>query len=1051
MRCPRCKGENAENTIICAGCGLKLQTVCPRCQSLNKIGQSSCANCNLMLIRFCPQCKTPNFPNAYNCRKCNFQLRKPKEVSPPQKPDIPATKPIVQEKQPEIIEQVVTPVILPQNLPEPATPPEQPKQVELPNLDKFSKKVSKELSRNEAHDYIIKILKTSKQGLILGLSAMDGGGKSTLISSVPQSLKDEKIIWLIGNCYPDSQLVPYSFFRDMFKTLFNFPLFVPNIEESSVILKKIIETNLDIKEPSVNEILERIIFNDFRKCSEDIFENREQIHNAIFQIFNSLNQKSNIAFIVEDFEYIDSASFECIKSLLSKGFISKKNFIFINHRPDINLNDEFPMESLKNKIFSISLKPMLYEELNASLLGMFNGQDILPPKMKNRIFEISKNVPLYMEQVLWYLFQTGAVTSQENFFSFNPKAENVEIPAGLEELLMARFSLIEKVSSDSIRLIMSACMLGVKFVPYFVQLMTQMEEQQFNQVAQMLVNNGIFAMADQFNIRFKHSYIWRVVYEKSFTEEQIEKGAKIVLDVYAKYPGSISNSILVRHAEEANLKKEAFLFYDLSAKESVCLGDPATFTEYQSRLLELLPEADISEEQKEYMKYNIEEQLGRANYQFNPSKAMEYLSNSILYAEKQNNIVKTIDLTGYLARSCELVGNFSGTVECCDKALSYIDKNKYSLETVLLNYYKLESVFNLGRLEETIVNTTNEVLPQLNKHISKNKTIAGLTVADLKNIEFEVELTLAKAYVFQGRKKAFELTESLILKAQKENLIEYEVQALLIQALFTVIQGNIKKCNSIIETVNEKISAVGSPEKLKLYWYFITILASFTDGNFEQTKELCYTGLRLAVILNEYNILTLIKLILGKCQEELNQHQISLMLYNEVVNYCSENKMATGALFSWYLAANVEFNAGNTERAMEIAERAMEVSQKPNISNKLAEILLSKLVAKIRTSKDDFEGAQINIEHAISIAEENNLFMCLSSLYVTFAQIYGQSTSVTPDNSANNANIANRLYKKALSFAEQTENDYIISFVEKEISEFLVFCKQSGIKVENIN
>jgi len=1058
MICPRCKGESPNNALTCTKCSLKLNTVCPRCKTLNKIGQASCVNCKLMLIRFCPKCKTPNFPTAKNCRKCDLALIK--NSTPPKasvdieqnkkfqenfnfSQDISNIKPDEVNK-PSLSQEVK---IVNHTSP-PLNEPLQSINNNSPNVPKQENKSYKLLSRGDSYNQILKILKTSNQGLIIDLSANDGAGKSSLVSNLPQSLHEDNIVWLIGNCQPDQQFVPYSFFRDMLRTLFSLPLFVPNLDESINILKKIVEANLEIADANLEEVLERIIFSKFDNCSDDITENRIKIHNAVFQLVNILSKKSGVIMIIEDFEYIDSASLDCLKFIFSNGFLAKKNFVIINHNSQVNVHDSFQVESLKNKIYSISFKSLSFDELNSSMLGMLNGQDILPPLLKHRIFELSKDMPLYMEQVLWFLFQIGAVISRENALFFNPKAENIVLPTTLDELVLQRLQMLSNTSSEAIRVIMAACMLGVKFPPYFVQLMTQVEEAEFNQIAQMLVNNGVFVISDQFNIRFKHNYIWRVAYEQNFSEEDIINGAKVVLDIYSKYPGVSNNTLLVRHIEEAELKKESIQIYDFASKESVCYGDPATFTEYLNRLYELLPESDISEEQKLNFKIEIEEKLGRANYQYKPELAMEYLSNSIMYAEKQGLLVKAIDLSGYLTRSCELLGNFSGAIECCDKAISYLDKNKNDFEILLLNYYKLFSIFNMGRHEEVIVNANNEILPKLTKYISKNKPFAGMSNEELKIIEYEVELILLQAYAFQGNIKALELSEHIISRAQKDSQNDFELRALLVQSLFVIIQGNLKKCNSIIEKVNDKISSVKSPEKHKLFWYFVTILASFADGNLEQARELCTTGIKLATILNEYNILTLIKLIQGKIFEQFNNRSFAVNIYNEVVNYSSENKLALGALYSWYLVADTELKSGNIDRALEIAERAIEIAQKPNISNKLAEIMLRKIVSRARVSKNDYEGAQINIEIAINLAEQNNLYMWLALLYIDFAQIYrhGSATSNDPKNSLN---VANRLLTKAHNFSQIVENDYISSIIENFLAELNDFSAKCGIKLES--
>ncbi len=170
------------------------------------------------------------------------------------------------------------------------------------------------------------------------------------------------------------------------------------------------------------------------------------------------------------------------------------------------------------------------------------------------------------------------------------------------------------------------------------------------------------------------------------------------------------------------------------------------------------------------------------------------------------------------------------------------------------------------------------MLPSLNKYITKNKSISGISISDLKNIEFESELTLAKAYVYQGNKLALELTENTAAKAQKENLPEYEMQALLLKALFITIQGHSKNAANCLHLLKRNSQNFAAPDKFKLYWYFIAIISNITGGNYQQTRELCKSAIVLANIYKEYNILSLLKLILGRCYEEAGQYNDAFRL-----------------------------------------------------------------------------------------------------------------------------------------------------------------------------
>lgn len=662
MKCPRCKEENTEESTVCSGCKLKLKSACPRCKSLNRIGQSVCTNCNLRLIRFCPQCKTPNFPGSPTCRKCGIQLLKKKkpvpqnstQVKPVNKPvtktaeTVTKSRPGVAAKAADITQKPQKPAsVAPKNASDRSGKKADlsKKQAEVIN-NVILKKSEKLLSRTEAQDMLTNLMKTSETGVLFDITALDGAGKSSLLSSVAGDLKDQKFIWLVGLCMPMHRLLPYSFIQDMLKTFLGLPLYALNVKETTAKLKTVLETNLDIHNPQINDVLLRILLNDFKDCSSSIIENKEVMHKTILLFMDELKKQNNLSIIIEDIEYIDDASLECIKYLVNKGFLNSKSFIFVNRQPNMDLHKIFPLESIKNKILTIHFKSMTQEELNSAMLLMLNNRDIIPKKIKTKIFDKARDVPLYLEQVLWYLFQTGAITLKGNSPVFNPQAENIQIPDNLDDLIAARINLINKVSPDATKVILVASLFGLKFISPFLLILSETEEQQFNQIIQMLINTGIFITADSMSLRFKHSRIWRTLYEKIFTDEQIYLYSPRLIELYEKYTPTISSSVLARHAEEAGLKKETYEFYTRAAEECICLGDITSYDNYLKQMLDFLPETDLTDEQKAEIRTEITEQSGRANYEVNPQAAMRNLADSIEKAESLGQYGKSYRING---------------------------------------------------------------------------------------------------------------------------------------------------------------------------------------------------------------------------------------------------------------------------------------------------------------------------------------------------------------------------------------------------------------------
>ena len=1079
MICPRCKEKISEQDKVCSNCGLKLKTICPRCKEPNKLGQPKCAKCNLTLIRFCPKCKTPNFPHVKNCRKCGFKIlkkqeptKKPapkkrpqekiKEIKTPDKPIKPASEPVTEQVEPSI-----------EPVQEERTPTRQEFPPEIEEL-------RKELTRNETGMFLQKLITQSEHGYLINITAPDGIGKTTIISALTQNLQEQQLIWLVGQCDPSKRNIPYSFFRELICTLLAIPVLTQKNDEIKKSIEKIFETNLEITDKRILNTVYKIVLNDNEEVTpkqkgradlgkhqineenlssenkktnslptcHNIEENRQDIQEAIWQFISSLNTKASLLFVAEDFEYIDKASFDCIKYLLKKGFLTnKKNFMLINNNNSVDITKLFPEEVSAKRFLQILVKPLINDELNQIVLSMMNNEDLLPENLKYKIFRQARGLPIYAEQALWYLFQTRALYSEETQLKFDSKYSDIELIPDFPGLFRQRLQMLQKLSPDVEKIVYTASLFGMKFIPRFIQAVIGIEDQKMQENLQLLVNNGIFSIIDQQTLAFKHVSLWKLVSELALKNEAINELSQNILAVIQENT-SANSTFMAKIAGYSGNPNAMFHFVSMAAQESYSLGDILSYTDNQIKVHELLSSIDISTEEKEAKKLAISEEIGKVNYELNPAIAVKYLSEVIEQYEQQENVVKIVELTGFLSKSCELTGDFLGVLDCAEKAIILTEDEASDLELILLSFSKLNASFNLGRLEETIVSARDEILPVLSNAISKNETLPGLSIEELKQIEYETELILSKALVFQGNKNAVDLLNKIQQKAEKENQHNYEAQALLGRALFTIIQGDINSCEDIIAKFKEKSFSLSETDETKSLWLLISILSNMTTGNFEQARGICYSALSIAKESKNFNIFALVKLLSGFFYQHFQHYKEATSIYEEIANYCSETKMATGALYAWYFAAEAELQTGNPEKAKEIAEKAIDVSQKPNINNLIAIILLSKLLAEIKIINGDLEGAQINIENALNIADENNLYYLLLELYIILGKIYQENSSLSEDNKDYICSCAYRSYTKALSFGEKIDSNFLMNKVEKVLTNLDTFCKLSEIKLE---
>jgi len=232
---------------------------------------------------------------------------------------------------------------------------------------------------------------------------------------------------------------------------------------------------------------------------------------------------------------------------------------------------------------------------------------------------------------------------------------------------------------------------------------------------------------------------------------------------------------LALHAEFAQLNQDALIYWNQAVQQAIAVGDVQLYTISQQEILNVIDYVDLPE--KEDLKLSIYEQVGKINYEIDPAEAIKYLSTAIYEREKKNHIVQMIDLTGYLARSCDLTGNYTGVIECADKALALISKKEMPIEYSLLIYSKLEAIYNLGQFEEAITLARIEIIPTIEESINKNLSISGLNLENLNYVKFETELILSKALSAQGNKEASIVSNALALRAGERGYTDIEIQA----------------------------------------------------------------------------------------------------------------------------------------------------------------------------------------------------------------------------------------------------------------------------------
>lgn len=996
MICPKCKKQIPEKALKCDFCSARIATFCKKCNAYNSIYNLNCANCNNELLKVCPSCKSVNLPNTSKCRKCGLFLKKEKEDSPKN----------------EVIEEVVDNV----------------EQVEDPSAIINN---SATLHSQQTAKELLKEALLSSHRKVISLSGEKGVGKTIVLKSATNEIEKNEKIWLVGECSPITQLSPCGLIQDILLTFFN----IPNFCTDNLKLKKDSQRFFQSEFPTLtNEEIFNLL-NFLYPTNSDYFENilynKEKTFSFLRKVFETIIEANQAVIIVENFDFIDGLSYEFLHKLLNSKFAASQLKFLITYNETRPVQGYLYNENLKNNAyFDISISPFDKNQVITFIDRYFENEQC-PGKIKQKIFDMSGGNPAIVEQYLALV--TDFKTANNSF--------GIELPSSLGEALAMRLNFLMKNPNAYKALLISAIQ-GIKFSPAITNQILGLEENSFAQIIGLLQKLNFIVPVNSNFYAFKNTLLWSELFEAIKQEEAFSIFNSKLFEIYSGYVLS-SHSIIAIIAQNLNQDLSALNFWTDNIKLAAYIGDTNLYAISQKQCLVLIEKLEHTD--STLIKNNIYERLGKLLSKSNPQEAMEYLPNAIKNACKLGNILKEIELTGYLAQCCIGLGNYHGSIECIDAVIERIDV-EFDLEIAMLKSRKLDALLNIGNCGEIIQLADNEILPVFDKYLNA-KPHKNISRKALYKSWFQTYLNLANALVYQGNNRSFEILATLFELCEKNEFHNdlFICKSKLALAFANTVKGDIEVSETILEEIIKAYRTDVMDNESISKWNLINILNNFFQKNYSGLKEELFQVVTFANNINDNFTKNILKTLLGKLFKDEQNSKQALEIYSQQITYFSKEKNAIGALLSWYLIAEAKLVVEGPMESLDVAQKALDVAQSPKINNYFFIILYSKIIAEAYMVQGEYELAKVFIEKGILISRKFELLNLLADLYLLYGK-YLQDLALTKTEAREEYVLgASKMYKKAILISQGIKNQYLISRAEKAKTVLNSFCQLNGI------
>lgn len=971
---------------------------CPKCKSEIKDNSLKCANCGARVALVCKNCGQINPITATECSGCHKVLIKictecgaanVPEAKSCRKCGIEFVKP------------------------------------------KFSPKPEYSASKSSQQKVKAKLLDAIKDcdSKIITINGESGLGKNLVLRYTINELKNAKLIWLLGTCTQVTQLSPFGYFQDLLLTFFNVNNFCPDTLQLKKNSLKFFKQ--DFPALSNEEILDLLnfLYPENLDKYENIYFNKAKMFKIMKKVLLTIVEKMKVVFIIDNFELIDGMSFDFLKELLKDDYVLERcKFIIISSVERPGMGCIASPKLTEENYEDLTLAPFTKNQVEV-LINQYNnfeaGEDFV-----NFVYKVSGGNPAIVEQMV--MLSKDLKRNNLKFVNYN----------SLEEILDARLSILKDEDYASYRMLVAMSLLGYKFYPAMLEHFDNNTPQEFERIVERLTQSGFISQINNLSFDFKSYNIWKATVSILKNDDCTEEILNIMYEMLNIYKQS-SIALLGFLVQKLCKETEAFDVWTLLMKQAAYIGDIGLYIIAQKQALKLIEKKSSPYCQK--IKKNIYTRVGKLLEPIDHKAAFEYLQNAVMMLN-DNEENEHIELLGYLASASMKSGNYWGAIECADSVLNKVPETM-ELEHTLIKSRQVRPLLRLGNYGQVINLVDTEVMPVLEKYLTKGKNTAVIKIQDLYETWLEVYFDFAEALTFQGDSRMFDVIKLIFEILEKNQTTDAALlcRAHLALALANTIKGDIKTSEKILDDILKEFSLDSMDSFIVSRWNFIDISNKFIEKDYNSLYTELFNVVAYANNVNDNFTKNILKTLLAKMLKDKNENKKALEILEEQVAYFAKEKIATGVLLSWYLIAEIRLITNGTQFALDIATKALDIAQGPSINNYFFISLYNKLVGEIYMAKQDFESAKVYIEKSIFIAKQFNLEINLVKSYLLYAKLYQELALPKSTMRSEYIKQSLKMFQLAKNVSIVNDHVYLQKLIKEELSVLTSFCKLNGI------
>ncbi|MDF0650372.1 MAG: adenylate/guanylate cyclase domain-containing protein [Nitrospira sp.] len=281
---------------------------------------------------------------------------------------------------------------------------------------------------------------------------------------------------------------------------------------------------------------------------------------SLVQYLQRLADHSPVMLIVEDAHWIDPTTLDLMTRVIDR-IRQMRALVLITFRPEFR-----PVWAEYSHVTLLTLNRLTRRQ-SAELIATMTSGKMLPQEVQEAILAKTDGVPLYIEESIENLLQTGLLAEGTDSFTLTTPLKEMAIPDSLQALLMERVDRLGPVKE----IVQIGATIGREFPYDLLHAAVDVSEGELHNALNLVVASGLIVQEGERSFaryRFKHAFIQEAAYNTLSKKSRRLLHARIARTVEEKFPerAQLEPELLAYHYEQARLIGQAVDYWRVAAR-----------------------------------------------------------------------------------------------------------------------------------------------------------------------------------------------------------------------------------------------------------------------------------------------------------------------------------------------------------------------------------------------------------------------------------------------------------------------------------------------------